>query len=246
MAHCAVLLPAQADGDAYRRQGSSSSDAGARATSPSAPTRTSPGSTTHGSRPAAGSACSTTAAATSRTAHRNRSRTAWSWTWTSTAAARTYYHRPPLFSASQGNTQSLDNGNKFIGWGQSSYYSEYADAGNAQGDGSENLLYDAELPGSNISYRAFRNTWVGKPHYPPSAAARTDGGNSVVYASWNGSTQTTAWRVLAGPDPASLAVVVRHARRTGFETAVPTDGPGPYFRVQALDDKGGASSPPRS
>ncbi|MFF4572996.1 hypothetical protein [Streptomyces sp. NPDC001410] len=33
--------------------------------------------------------------------------------------------------------------------------------------------------------------------YPPSAAAKTDNGNSVVYASWNGSTQTRAWRVLS-------------------------------------------------
>ncbi|MFE0513650.1 arylsulfotransferase family protein [Streptomyces sp. NPDC058964] len=153
-------------------------------------------------------------------------------------AARTYYHQPPLFSASQGNTQALAGGNKFIGWGQSSYYSEYADAGNTEGNGSENLLYDAKMPGSNISYRAFRNKWVGKPYYPPSAAAKTDKGNSVVYASWNGSTQTRAWRVLAGPDPHALSVVVRHAERTGFETAVPTDDQGPYFQVKALDDEG--------
>jgi hypothetical protein len=153
-------------------------------------------------------------------------------------AARTYYHQPALFSASQGNTQALANGDKFVGWGQSSYYSEYANAGNTEGNGSENLLYDAKMPGSNISYRAFRNTWVGKPYYPPSAAAKTDNGNSVVYASWNGSTQTRAWRVLAGPDPDSLSVVVRHAERTGFETAVRTADRGPYFQVEALDDEG--------
>ncbi|MFJ3231704.1 arylsulfotransferase family protein [Streptomyces sp. NPDC086787] len=152
--------------------------------------------------------------------------------------ARTYYHEPPLFSASQGNTQALKNGDKFIGWGQNSYYSEYANAGNTQGSGLENLLYDARTPGSNISYRAFRNEWTGKPYYPPSAAARTGAGNTVVYASWNGSTQTRAWRVLAGPSPKSLSVVVRHAVRTGFETAVPTAAPGPYFQVQALDEKG--------
>ncbi|WP_416984461.1 arylsulfotransferase family protein [Streptomyces sp. T028] len=153
-------------------------------------------------------------------------------------AARTYYHQPPLFSASQGNTQALPNGNEFIGWGQSSYYSEYAGAGSTEGNGSRNLLYDAQLPGSNISYRAFRNTWVGKPYYPPSAAAKTENRHSVVHASWNGSTQTTAWRVLAGRNPDSLSVVVRHAKRTGFETAILTDNPGPYFQVEALDEKG--------
>ncbi|MCW7944856.1 hypothetical protein AAW14_23010 [Streptomyces hygroscopicus] len=151
---------------------------------------------------------------------------------------RTYYHQPPLESPTQGNTQALPNGNEFIGWGQSPYYSEYSAPGNTQGDGSRNLLYDAQLPGSDISYRAFRNKWIGTPYYPPSAAARADGGHSVVYASWNGSTQTRAWQVLAGPEPRSLSVVVAHADRSGFETAVTTDSPGPYFQVRALDAAG--------
>jgi hypothetical protein len=151
---------------------------------------------------------------------------------------KTYYHQPPLESPTQGNTQALPNGNEFIGWGQSPYYSEYAGAGNTEGNGSRNLLYDAKLPGSDISYRAFRDKWIGTPYYPPSAAARSAGGHSVVYASWNGSTQTSAWQVLAGSDPKSLSVVVGHALRSGFETAVTTPTPGPYFQVRALDAKG--------
>ncbi|MFD9968742.1 arylsulfotransferase family protein [Streptomyces sp. NPDC059011] len=153
-------------------------------------------------------------------------------------AVKTYYHEPPLYSPTQGNTQALSNGNKFIGWGQSPYYSEYAEAGNSEGNGLQNLLYDAKLPGSNISYRAFRNEWIGTPYYPPNAAARASGGDSVVYASWNGSTQTRAWQVLAGPDPDDLSVVVRHAPRSGFETAITTSDPGPYFQVKALDARG--------
>ncbi|MEV7390641.1 arylsulfotransferase family protein [Streptomyces sp. NPDC091215] len=153
---------------------------------------------------------------------------------------RTYYHRPPLESPTQGNTQALPNGNEFIGWGQSPYYSEYSGAGNTQGDPSRNLLYDAKLPGSNISYRAFRNEWTGAPYYPPSAAvrARAGAGGNVVHASWNGSTRTRAWRVLAGSGPRSLSVVVAHAPRSGFETAVTTPAPGPYFQVKALDARG--------
>jgi hypothetical protein len=151
---------------------------------------------------------------------------------------RTYYHEPPLESPTQGNTQALPNGDAFIGWGQSPYYSEYAGAGNTEGDGSRNLLYDAKLPGSDISYRAFRNEWVGTPYFPPSAAARPAGGGSVVYASWNGSTQTRAWQVLAGSCPECLSVVADHARRSGFETTVTTGNPGPYFQVKALDAKG--------
>ena len=152
--------------------------------------------------------------------------------------ARTYYHHPALFSASQGNAQGLSNGNEFIGWGQSSYYSEYAGAGNSEHAPTRNLLYDAKMPGSNISYRAFRDTWVGTPYYRPHAAARRTGPHSVVYASWNGSTRTKAWQVLAGPTPRSLSVAVTHTRRTGFETAVTTPAPGPYFQVRALDAAG--------
>lgn len=150
---------------------------------------------------------------------------------------QTYYHAPPLFSASQGNTQALPHGNQFIGWGQNSYYSEYAYPGNSQNNGEQNLLYDAKMPGSDISYRAFRNRWVGKPYYPPSAAARARGGRSVVHASWNGSTETRGWQLLAGPHPRSLRVVGR-APRTGFETALATANPGPYFQVRALDAHG--------
>lgn len=153
--------------------------------------------------------------------------------------ASTYYHEPALFAASQGNTQALPGGNEFVGWGQEPYYSEYAAAGNTEGDGSRNLLYDVKLPGSDISYRAFRNAWVGTPADPPSAAVRRgSGGRSVVYASWNGSTQTRAWQVLAGPGPRALSVVVAHAPRTGFETAVTTRSSGPYFQVKALDANG--------
>ncbi|MGR3934537.1 arylsulfotransferase family protein [Streptomyces sp. BRA346] len=152
--------------------------------------------------------------------------------------ARAFYHDPTLFSATQGNTQALSNGNEFIGWGQSPYYSEYAGAGNSEHTPSRNLLYDVRMPGSNISYRAFRDTWVGTPYYRPAAAVRASGPHSVVYASWNGSTRTRAWQVLAGPNPRSLSVVVGHARRTGFETAVTTPAHGPYFQVRALEAAG--------
>ncbi|WP_433532816.1 arylsulfotransferase family protein [Micromonospora sp. CA-263727] len=148
---------------------------------------------------------------------------------------RTYHHKPALSSRSQGNLQALPNGNEFVGWGQSPYYSEYAGDGNARGDGQRNLLYDARMPGENVSSRAFRSEWVGTPYYPPSVAVRRDGAQSVVHASWNGSTQTRAWQLLAGPDPESLTVVVEHAMRTGFETTVGTANPGPYFQVRALD-----------
>ncbi|MGG0337544.1 hypothetical protein ABEY45_22835 [Priestia aryabhattai] len=54
-------------------------------------------------------------------------------------------------------------------------------------------------------------------------------GQAIVYASWNGSTETVAWQVLAGPTPFKLAVVVFTAPRTGFETDIYAETVGPYF-----------------
>ncbi|MCM3640026.1 hypothetical protein [Priestia aryabhattai] len=54
-------------------------------------------------------------------------------------------------------------------------------------------------------------------------------GQAIVYAPWNGSTETVAWQVLAGPTPFKLAVVVFTAPRTGFETDIYAETVGPYF-----------------
>ncbi len=59
----------------------------------------------------------------------------------------------------------------------------------------------------------------------------------TVYASWNGDTRTTSWRVLAGPSPQQLEPVST-AARTGFETAIATPGPESYVEVQALGETG--------
>jgi hypothetical protein len=54
-----------------------------------------------------------------------------------------------------------------------------------------------------------------------------------VYASWNGATDVTAWRVLAGPRPDAL-VPVGDVKRTGFETQIVVHSGEPYFAVQPL------------
>lgn len=151
--------------------------------------------------------------------------------------ARSYYHDPNLQVSSQGNVQSLDNGNKFIGWGQSQYYSEFREAGNTEINPALNLLYDALMPGSNYTYRAYRDDWVGIPHYPPSIAVKSNKGQIIVYASWNGSTQTISWRVYAGHCPKELTEVTS-ASKTGFETSILISNPGPYFKVKALNAEG--------
>jgi hypothetical protein len=128
-----------------------------------------------------------------------------------------------------GSTQPLANGNVFVGWGSSPYFSEYT--------GSGRLLLDAHLPGSDLSYRATVEPWVGLPDAPPSGAARATSGGTTVYATWNGATQVVSWRVLAGPAGGRLTVVA-HAPKSGFETAIPVRGSEGSFKLQALDSRG--------
>ena len=125
-----------------------------------------------------------------------------------------------------GSMQTLPNGNVFVGWGSSPYFTEYTGAGDV-------VLLDGVLPGSDISYRAIVEPWVGLPVPPPVGAARQARGATTVYASWNGATQVASWRVLAGPSPAQLTVVAR-AARAGFETAIRLPRSDASYEVQAL------------
>jgi EmrB/QacA subfamily drug resistance transporter len=128
-----------------------------------------------------------------------------------------------------GDTQPLANGNVFVGWGSQPYLSEYSHSGK--------LLLDGYFPGSDLSYRAELEPWVGMPLTRPSGAARVSGGRATVYASWNGATKLTAWRVLAGPAAGSLTAVA-NAPRSGFETAIRVTGSYRSYEVEALGSGG--------
>jgi hypothetical protein len=151
---------------------------------------------------------------------------------------QTYYHNPALIVPTQGNFQTLSNKNRFVGWGQEPYLSEFSSPGNTVIDPFRNFLYDMRFPNQNISYRAYKNKWVGIPLDPPSVAVELLGMDANVYVSWNGSTETYAWQVLAGPKPSKLAVLVNSTPRTGFETVIPVGSVGPYFQVRALNSSG--------
>jgi len=154
------------------------------------------------------------------------------------AVAKTTYHDPALSVSSQGSMQELPNGDWFVGWGIEPYFSQFGAAGNKASTSSSNLLYDVKLPGDMFSYRAFRDDWVGIPTTPPKTVAQSRDGTTTVYASWNGSTETAAWQVLAGSSQTDLAVVVPKSPRKGFETSVAVPGAAQYYQVKALDDAG--------
>jgi hypothetical protein len=140
-----------------------------------------------------------------------------------------YEHSPGLSSGSQGNIQLLENQNLFVGWGSEPYFSEYSASGG--------LLFDVHWHGSYQSYRGYRFPWTGAPAGAPSVAATpAASGQVAVYASWNGDTRTTSWRLLAGGSSRALAPVAT-AARSGFETVI-TAAAAPYVAVQALDASG--------
>ena len=142
-----------------------------------------------------------------------------------------YEHPSALKAGSQGDVQSLPSGNLFIGWGAEQWFSEFSSSGQ--------LLFDAQMPPGDQSYRAYRFPWTGTPSGPPAIAASASSSSSpvTVYASWNGATEVASWRVLAGASAKSLAPVAS-APRGGFETAIATPGPELYVQVQALSASG--------
>jgi hypothetical protein len=138
-------------------------------------------------------------------------------------------HVPKLVSSFMGSVQLLPDANAFVGWGQPPYFTEYGAGGRE--------IFDGRFVGPNTSYRAYRFHWSAQPAEPPSLAVRHRGGATVVYASWNGATDVSSWRVLAGSTPTALSAV-RAASTRGFETAITFHSKAQYFAVQALGPGG--------
>jgi hypothetical protein len=142
----------------------------------------------------------------------------------------------PLLADSQGNMQTLPDGNVVIGWGAIPSVTELNAAGRT--------LLDAHMPPGYSSYRAFRFPWAGHPLTAPAAGAKllVTRDSTAVYASWNGSTEVASWRVLAGPAQDALTAQATMPD-SGFESTVTfpdpePEHPYPYVAVQALGASG--------
>jgi hypothetical protein len=152
----------------------------------------------------------------------NRTRTA--------SLVRSYSHSPGVLSGSQGNMQSLPNGNVFVGWGADPDFSEYS----SHGRQILNLTFQNPVN----SYRAYQFVWSAQPSTPPAIRVKTGPNNqSTVYVSWNGATDVASWKLLAGPSPSTLSWVSTTSSQ-GFETAIHTTTPEPYLAVEALSKSG--------
>jgi EmrB/QacA subfamily drug resistance transporter len=156
---------------------------------------------------------------------------------TASLAAPDYGEELGIRSDYMGDTQPLPDGNVMVGWGSTNYVSEYTR------DGTQVL--GAFFPYPDLTYRATVEPWVGEPLYPPAGAARGSGATTTVYASWNGATQVTSWRVLGGAAGGQLATV-GSAPKSGFETTIALKQGYASYEVQALNSSGaviGTSKP---
>lgn len=139
-----------------------------------------------------------------------------------------HVHTPQVSANFEGNFQQLPNRDDFIGWGQQPYFSEYDPRGR--------LVFDGHFVDFVASYRAYRFPWTGVPRTSPAVAASNSARTTTVYASWNGATNVSGWRVIGGPSPTALKAV-RQGPARGFETAIRVS-PERYVAVEALDTAG--------
>jgi len=149
---------------------------------------------------------------------------------------RAFTHNPAIYTGYTGSVQVLSNGDTLIDWANVPEITEYSSTGQVKMD----------LSMSYWSYRGFRFPWDGQPTQPVAVAAQKSGSGTTVWVSWNGTTETTAWQVLGGPDASHLAPVGAPVAKSGFETTIPLSGQYNTIEVKALNSRGqviGSSDP---
>ncbi|MCW2506459.1 MAG: ArsR family transcriptional regulator [Actinomycetia bacterium] len=145
------------------------------------------------------------------------------------AVVAEYRHSPSLLATYEGNVQLLPGGDRFLGWGQQPYFSEFDPGGQ--------MIFDGRFVGGNSSYRAYRFPWTGAPATVPRVAATKGSATTTVDVSWNGATKVSSWRVLVGSSASDLRAVTA-APVSGFETQIDNVPADRYVAVRALDANG--------
>jgi hypothetical protein len=165
-------------------------------------------------------------------------------TKTATLAGQLVHSPKPLLTGSQGNVQALPGGGWMVGWGGLPNFTEFNSAGQ--------VVYDAQLPAGEFSYRVYREPWSGRPSEAPALVVKQvdvtppcPSGSicatalvlqTRAYASWNGATGVASWQLLSGPSAQHLTPVSK-TPRSGFETTIsaPTAA---FVQVRALNGAG--------
>jgi hypothetical protein len=141
-----------------------------------------------------------------------------------------------LISASQGNVQTLNSTNVFIGWGANCFISETTADGKPVYYAS--FAQKSALP---LQYRSYKFNFTSNPSTAPSlyVYARNQTASSAYYMSWNGATEVSSWRIYGGADksPANMSFI-GNVRKTGFETVATYTNFYPYSIVEAIANNG--------
>ena len=149
-------------------------------------------------------------------------------------------------AGAEGSMRVMKGGDAMVGYGSTQYFSEFAKGGEPEKKGK--LLFDAQLPQGDSTYRVLREEWEAMPNTLPKLVAERESLTEVaLYASWNGATKVASWKVLGGESAESLAPLGSYPW-TGFETKMTVASADTTFEVQALDKNGHvlASSGPAS
>ncbi|KAJ5162556.1 uncharacterized protein N7500_004386 [Penicillium coprophilum] len=92
-----------------------------------------------------------------------------------------------LQAQSQGNTQLLSDDRIFVNWGSEGAFTEF--------DADNRIIYHAFIQTGSVSYRGFLANWTATPKEIPALVALKTASDLVeLYVSWNGDTETLAWR----------------------------------------------------
>lgn len=156
--------------------------------------------------------------------------------WTATLV-QGFYPPDDLLSKSQGSTQVQPNGNVLVNWGSEGAITEYK----PNGEPIFHFYMDSGSLGEGVeNYRGFRYNWTGIPHEAPAVVALKDEdeGQTNIYVSWNGDTETKHWRfyeIYANGKREHLGT----AERKSFETVLTVERTGiQNVQVVALGAEG--------
>lgn len=169
-----------------------------------------------------------------------------------------YWNQVPISSQSQGSMQVLENGHVLLGYGYSAAWTEFGADGEVLCEvnfGPRELFERGDI----ISYRTFKQKWVGMPLTAPDVALS----GTAAAVSWNGATEVATWvlqgsyvNVTNSSESMNEDGIHRYSSgrvadddfrfisavpKTGFETKflIPAGIPYRTLRVMALDGTGG-------
>jgi hypothetical protein len=126
-----------------------------------------------------------------------------------------------LLAKSQGSTHLLPHGGALVNWGSEGAITEF----NAKGKPIFHAYLDSgELFNGVQNYRAFRYNWTGLPNETPAIVSIKHKKGTTAYVSWNGDTETAAWRFYASTHDQGSRQFLGESKRRGFETNLTVSG----------------------